>query len=101
MLLLKIVLLIFRGAAALGGSRLGEILALIVLGGTVNGLLEDGLGLVDVKLGLEVAELIAAAIGATSSMGKGEILVVLDFLASVAPVWKFISDASCKVYIWL
>lgn len=53
----------------------------------MKGLLEDGLGLVDVKLGLEVAELvgIAGAVGSAARVGECEVLVD-NLFTSRAPV---------------
>ena len=52
----------------------------------MDGLLKDGLGLVDLELGLEVGEVVGevAAVGATTGVGEGEALVS-DFLAEAAP----------------
>lgn len=65
---------------------LGEVVAVLVVDGSVDGLLKDGLGLVDLELGLEVGEVVreGAAVGATTGVGEGEALV-LDFLAEAAP----------------
>ena len=58
----------------------------------MNALLEDGLGLVDLKLGLEVAQVvrIAAAVGATTCVGEVELLVK-DLIANLAPVRQLAS----------
>lgn len=55
--------------------------------GTVDRLLEDRLGLVELELGLEVLEVvgIAGRIGSTASVGEVE-LVVKDLIARVAPI---------------
>lgn len=74
-----VLLLVNRGAG--GGVGLGQLLL-----GAVDALLEDGLGLIDVELGLEVAEVVAeaAAVGAAAGVGQVETLVV-DLFACVAP----------------
>lgn len=70
-----------------GGSGssvgLGELWVL----GAVDRLLEDGLGLVELELGLEVLEVvgIAGRIGSTASVGEVE-LVVEDLITRVAPI---------------
>lgn len=73
-------------ATTLGGLGLGEVLA-VFLGGAVYGLLKDGLGFVDVELGLEGANVIgeATAVGAAASIGEAEVFIN-DFLASIAPI---------------
>jgi hypothetical protein len=50
-------------------------------------LLEDRLRLVDLKLGLEVGDVVreAAAVGATARVGKGELLVS-DIIVDGSPV---------------
>lgn len=52
----------------------------------VDGLLKDGLGLVELELGLEVLEIvgIAGRIGSTASVGEVE-LVVKNLITRVAP----------------
>jgi hypothetical protein len=76
-------------ARAAPGRRLGLGDILVVLGrhlGAVQALLKDGLGLVDLELGLEVLRVAgdAAAVGAAAGVGKVEGFVD-DFLAGVAP----------------
>lgn len=64
-----------------------EVLALLLKDGSVNRLLKDGLLLVDVKLSLELANVLReiAAIGATTCVGEGEVLVN-DFPTYATPV---------------
>jgi hypothetical protein len=62
--------------------------SVILLGlGAVDTLLEDGLGLIELKLGLEVMKMIrvAAAVGAATSVGELELLVD-DLLTGTSPV---------------
>lgn len=71
------------GASASGG-RLG--LGQLVVNRTVDCLLEDRLGLVDLKLGLEVLDVVEAGrVGSATGVGKVE-LIVEDLLARVAPI---------------
>lgn len=80
------VLVVDRTAGARGALCLGEHVVLLDLG-AVEALLKDGLGLVDLELGLEVMEMVrvAAAVGAAASVGELELLVD-DLLARRAPV---------------
>ena len=72
-------------AAPGGGLGLAVVLDHRHLG-AVQALLKDGLGLVDLELGLEVLRVAgdAAAVGAAAGVGKVERLVG-GLLASVAP----------------
>lgn len=75
-----------RDAAGRGsGSSVG--LGKLWVLGAVNRLLEDGLGLVELELGLEVLEVvgIAGRIGSTAGVGEVE-LVVKDLITRVAPI---------------
>ncbi len=79
--------LIFVDAAAAGrGVGLGELLVFLLIGSTVDALLKDGLGLIELELGLEVFSVvgISAAVGAAASVGPVE-LVVNDLLAGRTP----------------
>ena len=80
-----VVLVVDRAAGARRALRLGEHVVLLNLG-AVEALLEDGLRLVDLELGLEVMEVVgvAAAVGAATSVGELELLVD-DLLARRAP----------------
>lgn len=71
------------GGGSGGSVGLGELWVL----GAVDRLLKDGLGLVELELGLEVLEVvgIAGRIGATPSVGEIE-LVVKNFIARVSPI---------------
>lgn len=82
------VLVVDRTAGARGALCLGEHVVLLDLG-AVEALLKDGLGLVDLELGLEVMEMVrvAAAVGAAASVGELELLVD-DLLARRAPGGK-------------
>ena len=74
-------------AAPGGGLGLGDVLVFLSRHlGAVQALLKDGLGLVDLELGLEVLRVAgdAAAIRAAAGVGKVEGFVD-DFLAGVAP----------------
>lgn len=85
-LLLEVVLFVLGRASTLRGRGLGEVVCLILLGGAVEALLEDGFGLIDVELCLKVAELVsvAAAVGAAAGVDEGKVLVD-DLVASSAP----------------
>lgn len=85
-LVLGDLLIAVRRTAAFRGLRLGQVLAILLVG-AVDGLLEDGLRLVDVELGLERRQVVsvAAAVGATPRVGETEVLID-DFLAGIAPV---------------
>lgn len=71
------------GGGSGGSVGLGELWVL----GAVDRLLKDGLGLVELELGLEVLEVvgIAGRIGATPSVGEIE-LVVKNFIARISPI---------------
>lgn len=62
---------------------------MILLLRAVERLLEDRLRLVDLKLGLEVRDVVreAAAIGATTRVGKGKLLVS-DIIVDGSPVGR-------------
>lgn len=80
-----VVLVVDRAARAGSGLGLGE--TILVLGlRAVNALLEDGLGLVDLELGLEVVSVVgvSAAVGAATGIGELELLVD-DLLTGSAP----------------
>lgn len=70
------------GGGSGGRVGLGELWVL----GAVDRLLEDGLGLVELELGLEVREVvgIAGRIGPAASVGEVE-LVVKNLITRVAP----------------
>jgi hypothetical protein len=74
-----VLVLLVHGAASAGGRlRLGEERVIfLVLGWAVDALLKDGLGLVDLKLGLEVAQVVrvAAAVGSATLVGPLELLI--------------------------
>jgi hypothetical protein len=70
--------LLSRGAIALGRIRLGEVVGVvIIIEGAVEGLLEDGLGLVDLELALQIAHMVGdgAAVGAATGVGEAELLI--------------------------
>jgi hypothetical protein len=75
-----------RGTPAVGGVRLGQILAVFV-DGAVDGLLENGLRFVEVELGFQVPNVVGdtAAVGAAAGIGEAEVLIH-DLLAKVTPV---------------
>lgn len=81
-----VVLLIHRAASAGGALGLVQSVILISLG-AVDALLEDGLGLIELELGLEVMEMVrvTAAVGAATSVGELELLVD-DLLAGTSPI---------------
>lgn len=66
----------------------------------VDGLLKDGLGVIDLKLGLEVASTVryVAAVGAATGIGKGKVLIPY-FLSKGAPVKRPFRSAQVS-YIW-
>lgn len=76
-----------RGAAALRRVCLGELVARLLTGRAMERFFKDGLLLIDLKLGLEVANVVreVAAVGAAAGVGKAEVLVH-DFLPDVAPL---------------
>lgn len=82
-----------RGSTALGRVGLGEIFMVLFLR-AVERLLEDRLGLVDLKLGLKVGDVVreAAAVGATARVGKSELLVS-DIIVDGSP-------ADCVSVLW-
>lgn len=71
--------------AARGGGRVG--LGELILGlGAVDALLEDGVDLVHVELGLEVSNVgVARGVGTTTRVGKVE-LVIDDLVTGVSPI---------------
>lgn len=75
------------GRVLSGGSGGSVGLCELRVLGAVDGLLKDGLGLVELELGLEVLEVvgIAGRIGSTASVGEVE-LVVKDLVTRVSPV---------------
>jgi hypothetical protein len=77
-------LLLVHGSAAGRSLRLAQIL---VLRGTVETLLEDRLGFVDLELGLEAGWVgsEAAAVGTASSVDEVEFFLVDDLFTGVAP----------------
>lgn len=85
--------LVDRAAGARGSFGFGEGVVLVL--GTVEGLLEDGLGLVDLELGLEVAQVcrVATAVGAATGVGEVEFLVE-HLLANFAPASELASTAN-------
>lgn len=77
-------ILVDRNTTGRGGSvGLSELGVL----GTVNGLLKDRLGLVELELGLEVLEVVGVAgrVGSATSVGEIE-LVVKNLITRVAPI---------------
>lgn len=79
--ILLVVLLVHRAAGARGTLGLGESVVILMLR-AMDALLEDGLGLIDLKLRLEVVEMVGvtAAVGATASVGEAELFI--DYLGS-------------------
>lgn len=72
----------------LGGGSGGSVsLCELRVLGAVDRLLKDGLGLVELELGLEVLEVvgIAGRVGSTASVGEVE-LVVKNLVTRVAPI---------------
>lgn len=70
--------------ASTGRGRLS--LGQLIVGGAVDRLLEDGVRLVDLELGLEILNVVEAG-GVGSATGVGEVeLVVQDLLARITPV---------------
>lgn len=63
--------------ATLGGVRFNKTLAIIIIVGAVDGLLKDGLRLIDLELGLEVGYMVTqvAAVGAATGVVETEVLV--------------------------
>lgn len=79
--ILLVVLLIYRAAGARGALCLGESVVILMVR-AMDALLEDRLGLIDLKLRLEVVEMVGvtAAVGATASVGEAELFI--DYLGS-------------------
>lgn len=75
-----------RGSTALGRVGLGEVLMVLFLR-AVERLLEDRLGLIDLKLSLEVGDVVreAAAVGAAARVGKSKLLIS-DIIVDGSPV---------------
>jgi hypothetical protein len=75
------------GAATLRRVRLGEILAVFISHRTVESLFKDRLGLVDLKLGLEVVDVVreAATVGAAALVGKVK-AAITDLLTHTTPI---------------
>jgi hypothetical protein len=79
------VLVLRRARLTRRGVDLGE--AIVILeGGTVESLLKDRFGLVELKLGLEVVQVVgvATAVGTTAGIRKVELLVNY-FFADTTP----------------
>lgn len=84
--ILLVVLIVHGAAGARGALGLGQSVVILMVR-AVDALLEDGLGLIDLKLRLEVMEMVrvAAAVGATTRVGEAELLI--DYLgAKTTPV---------------
>lgn len=76
--------------AARGGGRVG-LGKLILSLGAVDALLEDGVDLVHVELGLEVSDIgVARGVGTTARVGKVE-LVINDLVTGISPMEKYVS----------
>jgi hypothetical protein len=80
------VLDVHRARLARGGLRLGQDVV-ILSDGAVDALLEDGLGFVELELGLEVVQVVgvATAVGTTARVAEVELLVDY-FLADITPI---------------
>lgn len=77
--------------AAGGGGRVG-LGELILSLGAVDALLEDGVDLVHVELGLEVSDVgVARGVGTTARVGKVE-LVIDDLVTRIAPMEEYVSE---------
>lgn len=75
-------MLVLVDGAAGRGVRLAELLVLR----TVEFLLEDGLGLVDLELGLEVVDVSGQAAAVGAAPGIGEVEALIDgFLTRLTP----------------
>lgn len=74
------------GVNTLGGVRLGEVVTVLLINGSVDGLFEERIRLVHLKLGLEVGKVVVGkAVGAATGIGEAEIFIH-DFLAGTSPV---------------
>lgn len=73
-------------ATALRRVRLGQVIAVLLLR-AMEGLFEDGLGLIDLELGLEVGGVMGkvAAVGAATGVGEAEVFVG-DVIVNSAPI---------------
>ena len=73
--------------ATLRRVRLGELIGILFLERPVDGLLEDGLGLIDLEFGLQIGDLVgeAAAVGAAAGICELERLIG-DVITITAPV---------------
>jgi hypothetical protein len=87
-----VALPLIGGAATLRRVRLGEILAVLIGHGAVESLFKDRLGLVDLKLSLEVVDVVreAAAVGAAALVGEVK-AAITDLLTHTTPV-----EISCQ-----
>lgn len=86
-----------RRAAVLRRVRLRKIIGLIILiKRAMEGLLEDRLRLVDLELALQISHVVGdrAAVGATTSIGKAELLVchVIPKCAPITPATAVFLD---------
>lgn len=71
-------------ATARRGLRLGQVIVL----GAVDALLEDGLGVIHLELGLEVGDVMAKATAVRPTTGIGEVEgLVLDLATCAAPIF--------------
>lgn len=88
-LVLDNVSLLLDASVAGGGIGLGELLVLL---GAVHALLKDGLGLVELELGLEVLR--GAAVGMAAGVVEVERLIG-HFITDVAPVGDEMTSVHC------
>lgn len=86
-------MLVIDTTTARGSIRLLKSHLLLFLGSAMNTLLKDWLGLVDLKLGLEVLQVVGdgTGVGVTASVDETELRVVDNFITSVAPVESDVS----------
>lgn len=76
------------GVNTLRRVRLGEVIAVLLIKRSVEMLLEEGVDLIHLELGLEVREmLVRKAVGAAASVGEAETLIH-DFFAGASPVME-------------
>ena len=74
------------GVNTLGGVRLGEVIAVVLIHRSVDGLFKERVRLVHLKLGLEVGKVVVGkAVGAATGIGEAEAFIH-DFLAGGSPV---------------
>lgn len=77
------------GVDALRRVGLGEIISILLINGSVEGLVEEGVHFIHLELSLEVGDVVVGkAVGAATGVGEAEVLIN-DFLARTSPVAEY------------